>query len=437
MLNKKTQHIILGLLLGSAILIDCICAFTYWNLADIGPYNFNWARLSASHWLQLYQPHHDGSFLVNYPPLIPTLFWPIGKLINHFQLSLTTGSAVRISLSFLAIKFVGMAFQWATALFMYWKAKSKNWGLVFAALMLFSSVLTFNASFWGQLDSALSFFILVSFYYLKQERFRLASFWFALGCLTKLQFIYLIPIFGLTLLLHGKLKTTLQSVGIVIGINILGWLPFVIAMKRIILPFQVIIGGFIQYPKLCLNAFNVWAISLRTQTGTRTTSLIGPFKFGYLNEIIILVIVVGICLTFWWLRCQKQVIPLECIWAVYSGLIFMLTAGQHERYQISMLAFLILWLLTDDRPFNLEHKLVFYGVFSLMISLNQVFAYLSFDYKLDTKPIYLRAMQIGSSLNVLIFVGWLVYMIHYLRLNKTALLKDGEKNAATEKTIRI
>ncbi|WP_164512639.1 glycosyltransferase 87 family protein [Loigolactobacillus iwatensis] len=408
-LKKTHANAIFITMLFSAIIIESVCAAVFWGKLDILTYNFPWAQISAHQWAGMYRPQFAGTYQVNYPPLMPTLLWPVGKLINHFGLSISAGSSLRLATSFLLIKGLGMLFQWLTAGFVYWKSKRPVWGLLLSGLILLNPSIWFNAAFWGQLDSALIFFIVVSFYYLKQERYYLASIWFALGCLTKLQFVYLVPIFGLELLSHVKWQKVLKLVGTIIGINLVGWLPFMINMKTIFLPLKVFGSGTTQYADIVENGFNFWAGALKARIWNKqlrtTDHIVGWLTYGHLNTLILVLIVLALCV-WYWLVAKKRVraIGLEYVGAIYSGLIFFFTMLQHERYQLSMLAFIILLLLTSANKATLTNRdLSWYAVLTLGTFVNQAGFYLAVY--LNMQPLrYVHLIRLGGIINTLIFL---------------------------------
>ncbi|QGG61458.1 DUF2029 domain-containing protein [Loigolactobacillus bifermentans] len=414
-MHQKTIKVVSIYLLISVIIVESLCAATFWGKFDILTYNFPWAKLAASRWLQLYQPHYAGGYLVNYPPLLPTLFWPFGKIINFFNLSLSKGSGYQLASAFLTIKFQAMIFHWLIAAFVYWKSHSKIMGLGLASLILINPALWFNAAFWGQLDTALIFFIVLSFYYLSQRHFYLASFWFGLGCLAKLQFFYLVPLFGLTLLVLAKWRQTIYAVCLVIGVNILGWLPFMIAMRQITLPIKVITSSLNQYPELFANAFNGWAGVLKPQMWYRrlkmTNHIFGRVTFSQFNTVVLILIVGGLCLLFlqYW-RQKRQNLPIALIGAIYSGFIFFFTTGQHERYQMGMLGFVILWVLLQNE-WPLSRSLATYGWFTFIIFINEIFVYLSIYFNTKALTTFNQLLRVGGVINTLMFIIWVGLII--------------------------
>ncbi|MFL2030418.1 glycosyltransferase 87 family protein [Loigolactobacillus zhaoyuanensis] len=401
LMGKRENKFFLLLLISTAI-IECVVAATFLGKWDIEAFNFPWAKVSANDWFGMYRPRMDKIHLVNYPPLVPTLFWPFGKIINHFGLSLTSGSQFDIAVSFLLIKLVSMGFQWLTAIFVYWKSKSKQYGLLLSALILLNPSIWLNAAFWGQLDSALIFFTVVSFYYLQNNRYSLASLWFGLGCLAKLQFMYLVPVFGLYLLWKAPWKKVIQSVVQVIAVNIIGWLPFMINMKQLLLPYNIFSEG-LGRPNVSYNALNFWAGILPADA--KLAAHIFPWlTYSQLNTIILILIIVSLCVLIWCFAHHKiNSFPLAYVGAIYSGLIFMFTMGQHERYQISVLAFLVL-LLVDASP-NTNRPFVWYTYATAVTFVNQGLLYLGAYLAVRTLPIYSQLIQWGGIVNFILFVG--------------------------------
>lgn len=408
-------------LLISVAVIELLCASLFWGQMDLVGYNFKWAQVAASHWGEMYRPRFENGYLVNYPPLIPTLLWPIGKIVNHFGLSLVGQSGLRTAVAYALIKLIPLIFHWLTACFLYWKSTDKANGLTLGIFVLVNPALWFNAAFWGQLDTVLIFMVVISFYYFSKGQYWLASIWFAIGCLAKLQFIYLVPIYGLALLVQLKWRQVISHVAVIAGINLVGWAPFMITMKNVFLPIKIFTSGASQYDNIHANAFNFWSAILKARVWYKqlTTSdhLLGSLTYGQLNQIILFVIVVGLVVAFCWLfRKGTQNVSLALIGMVYSGLIFFFTMGQHERYQMTMLAFALLLLMPNQHGLTKNMRYWWNGVLTVAIFINEAFVYLAIYFHLGLQLSY-QLIRVGGVINTLVFLLMLGLTFRSLKLN--------------------
>ncbi|GAB6092631.1 hypothetical protein [Furfurilactobacillus curtus] len=420
---SRETRVFIVLLICVAV-IELVCAGLFWGKFDLLTYNFPWSQVVVKNWAGMYRPRFQNAYLVNYPPLIPTLLWPFGKLIHHFGVALVGQSPLRTTLAFLLIKLLPLIFHWLTAIFVYWKSSDKLHGLWLSVLILVNPAIWFNAAFWGQMDSVLVFLIVISFYYLQQRQYLVATLWFSVGCLAKLQFIYLVPIFGLVLLTQLPRRLILGYVSLVIGVNIVSWLPFMINMHSVLLPFKVILGGANQYDGIVVNAFNFWSAALKARVWYKqlliTDHILGPVTYNMVGQAILVLIILGLIGLFWGMwRHRLPEIPLSVIGLIYTGAIFFFTMGQHERYQIPMLAFELLWLMSNRESMRLQSiKWAWFAGLTSMIFINEAFLYFAMYVNMNLVLCY-RLIRLGGIINTLVFIGLLASLIcQYRRPNQ-------------------
>ncbi|MFL2029700.1 hypothetical protein [Loigolactobacillus zhaoyuanensis] len=173
-------------------------------------------------------------------------------------------------------------------------------------------------------------------------------------------------------------------------------------MKQLLLPYDIFTEGLGQ-PKISYFTFNFWAGILPAEA-TVTTHIFSWLTYGQLNTIILILIIVSLCILIWCFAHHKiNSFPLAYVGAIYSGLIFMFTMGQHERYQISMLAFII--LLVIDTSSDVNRPFIWYSYATIITFANQGLLYLSVYLAVKTLPVFGQLVQWGGILNLILFVG--------------------------------
>ena len=117
----------------------------------------------------------------------------------------------------------------------------------------FSPTLLFNAAIWGQFDGLLVLLLFLCFYSVSTKRIYWASAFYAIGCLTKLQFCYFIFPFAAIVILFYPLRKIVIATLEGLAIGLLGWLPFMVVSGPS-LPLRIYLGGSGKYPFLNLSA---------------------------------------------------------------------------------------------------------------------------------------------------------------------------------------
>ncbi len=108
-----------------------------------------------------------------------------------------------------------------------------------AAFFLFNPVMMYNSAVWGQVDSILVLFVILSLYLLVTNRFLIASVIFAVSITFKPQMLFMLPVFGTVLFLNARYWKFLLSIPLMI-----------VSMVVVISPFAGTIN-----PVSCLNFF--------------------------------------------------------------------------------------------------------------------------------------------------------------------------------------
>ena len=102
----------------------------------------------------------------NYTPGYLYLLYLLGGVNSLLSLKIE-------SLIFL-IKLVSIGFEFGLVLFIYTKFKSINHNqkIILISLLLFNPAFIFNSTVWGQIDGILTFFLILSVYFLQNKNFQ-------------------------------------------------------------------------------------------------------------------------------------------------------------------------------------------------------------------------------------------------------------------------
>lgn len=141
------------------------------------------------------------------------------------------------------------------------KAKKRKEIALFGALMfLLNPAVWYNSSVWGQYDSVINFFALLSFYLLLNKKLNWSVLAFALSLYTKASLAIFLPIYAVVAFKKYSLKEILKSVGI--SAVVIGLLTFPFSKGE---PFSWLYNLYTkkvfvqQLHVITANAFNVWA----------------------------------------------------------------------------------------------------------------------------------------------------------------------------------
>lgn len=233
-----------------------------------------------------------------------------------------------------------------------------------AGLIWFNLGLIFNSAIWGQIDAVLTLFMLISVYFLKQQKIILAALFLSLSLLIKPQAIILIPAFGLYLLDHRDVKTFLKLiVPCVLSIFLLSF-PFFgwNSLTRLFFLIQKTAAG---YPVNSLFAYNFWGIF---GFWINDDALFGPLDYKSWSLVL--------CAIFFslvsWAK-YHQKLGLYSITALSCLAFYFLPTRVHERYLYPALVFLVFAFIEVRHKSLLLYQLVLSVLYFL--SLYYVYVY--------------------------------------------------------------
>lgn len=248
------------------------------------------------------------------------------------------------------------------------KITSQKIAFLAAIFIIFNPALIFNSAVWGQIDSLLALFLLLSIYFLDIKKLIIASCLWGLAFLIKPQAMALAPVFGLynkSFSINKFLKLIIPALLIILSLS----LPFF--NNNFLGIFQLFSKMVGDYSYNSLNAYNLWGvigfwISDKVIWNDLTLNIWGYLLTGGYWLIIVY---------FFF----KKKLSLYSLVALATLSFFFLPTRVHERYLYPAIPFLVLtaaslksrllWMLTGCLSLihflNLYYVYVYYNEFYL------------------------------------------------------------------------
>lgn len=332
--KEKFNWTNLLLVLGAAFIVKLIIAAAYeghgvdmncfsaWSdmIFNDGPWGF----------------YHSDAF-TDYPPGYMALLWIVGALRRAFSLDAATGAG-RI-----VIKLFPMLFDLGAGVLLYKIAKKKfseGSSLLLAATYVLNPIIVLDSSAWGQVDSAVTFFVLLVGYFCMEEKRIPAYFAFVAGVLIKPQMVMFAPILIWTIVQQVFLKdfNTRKVIR-----DLIGGLSAIAAMVIFTLPFGIdkvfvqYVNTLGSYPYCTINAYNFWAL-LGQNWRPQTSTFLG-IQASTWGTLAILVSVALSGFIYFKLKEDKSRYFLSM--AVLIGNMFLFSVRMHERYLFPIIILLL------------------------------------------------------------------------------------------------
>lgn len=412
-LSKKKQthaYITTVLILGFAVRV--VCAIMYrGHETDMGCF---------SGWSDTIFRHGLGNFYVSegfhdYPPGYVYIMYVLGAIKNTLNLAGKWEWLVLKMPSILADLGIGYIIYHASR-----NARGNNNAGMLATFFVLNPVIILNSSLWGQVDSVLAIFALLSVYFTAQKKFGWSFAMFAAAFLIKPQAAFFAPVLIFAIIEEVFLGEKFNGTRLV---EIVGKaICAVIGMLVLFMPFgdtplngiEIIVNQYIdtmaQYNYLTVNAFNVYAVF-----GGNWAELSGFMSvFGYA---MILAVVAFAGFVFFKSKnpAKHYIVSAIIVFGVY-----MLSVKMHERYAFPAIIMLIMVLAITPTTKNF----MAYTLFSMAQFFN--IAWILFVYETDPSKYFRSATVVFASiLNVALFI-WM--MVSYYKDTETEAEKKPVKN---------
>lgn len=406
--NNKALVILLMLGISVRLVLSQLPGFKF----DVDSW-FVWA-IKLNHFN--FSAFYKGEFFSDYTPGYLYILALLGFLKNLFDMPQ--------NLFYFILKIPPIIFELLIALVVYKqvaKFSTKKVALIALSLVIFNPALIFNSSIWGQIDSVLTFFMLITVIALTNKKLVLSSIFFGLAILIKPQALALSPLFIIFLLNKFKIANFIKLL-----------LPFFLIMFALSLPFfshdtLIDLAKHIQntaneYPYTSINAYNFWGIF-----GFWSTD---QDLFQYLTFQKIGLMLYGLA---WFLTAIiyfKKKISFLTLASLATLYFYFLPTRVHERYLYPAMVFLVLTAI------HLKSKKLFLTIIALTFihSLNLYYVYVYYN------EVYLKLPKI-------LYNPWLYNLVSnnaetlsllstYLFLTITTIIfTENEQNSPRNKKI--
>ena len=320
----------------------------------------NWASTAANGIAQFYSNARSA----DYPPLYIYVLALIGKIA-----SMPTFSGYFI----LLLKIPAIIADIVTAYFIYKLGKkylSSIISILIAAFYIFNPAIFIDSTFWGQVDSIFTLFIVFAVFLLSEKKIAFATTMFVVAVLMKPQGIIFLPILFFELIRERSLKVFINATisGIVTALVII--IPFSLNEQSPLWIFKLYLKTISEYPYASVNGFNFFSlIGANFKNNTDTLFIFNYHTWG-------MIFIVATTLISWviYIKGNNRKFVSAIALLQIAG-VFTFSVGMHERYlfpavALSILAFIY---LKDKRLFILAigfSVTSYINIFSVLFSLN-------------------------------------------------------------------
>lgn len=430
--QERHQQIFLFLsLFGLAFLLRVMVGMAYINTYDTYWYR-GWAVALPQNGLFSIYSVAD-SISLDYPPLYLIPLYLVGLVYD----GITTSANVYTQM--LVLKFFPILFDMLCGIFIYrvcTKDFGEKVGLIGAVAWLLNPSMFFNSTLWGQTDSVMAFFLLISFWYLSKGRTNLACLLFAVAGMTKYQSLLFTPVFLLEFYYVVKfdLKRFLTGLGTAVATIIVVFLPFMIGSGDPLLFFHVYLSGADTYTYCSLYAFNLYGMmGLDWSTGLHdTNAIIGGMTYQMFGYMMLAVALIALIVMY--VRGRQRSAWVGGLF--FMNCVFMLTTRMHERYQVIVLPFaLMAYLVTRQLRFGISFLLL-----TIMTGLNQFMVLLFHVYGNQITPWedhFSTVIIVMSAMNVLLFLAVSYFCAAYFLAPREKHKTGGELSEASPQEPQI
>jgi Gpi18-like mannosyltransferase len=244
-----------------------------------------------------------------------------------------------------------------------------------------------TTAFWGQTDSILTLFLILSIIALNRNQSRMSWVWFSVALLMKFQAIVLLPMLGILSLRRFGIRSTvlgILTVGIIFGIVLA---PFVISsgLGNTLRPFT---GATDRYPVVTVNAFNLWYVVIPplwnllptypSLIPLDTNVLLANLSIRQISLLLFASYVLVIVMMMWRQHSTKR----EFLWAtaLFMGF-FMIPTQMHERYLYPAVVFSIIAIAQEKRVWPIALILALTYTVNIVISATVDYYWFGLDLK--------------------------------------------------------
>lgn len=373
-------------------------------MGDMVSFNGPWAQ--AIQRFGLFQVYAT-SPQTNYPPIFLIILWITSSLYTPFRAAAITRQFTVLT------KIFSTAAELALIVIIYrWLPRTGylKW-LITLILALYPGLIATTA-FWGQTDSILTLFLVLTIVSLNRDRLRMSWVWYALAFLMKFQAIVLLPMLGILSLRRYGIRSTIVGILIAVAICVGVYAPFVVGsgFDSAMRPYNNAVD---LYPVLTANAFNLWYLVtpsiwsvLPAQLNVipyDTTLVLGILTLKQVGLILFGGYVLLVVVIMWRNYSARR----EFVWATALYLAFFTLPTQiHERYLYPAAVLSVAAIAQDRRVWPVALGLLVSYTFNIVVVPYVHFYWFGIDLKSLLGGIGLAA----ASINVVCLL-WLMWVV--------------------------
>lgn len=290
--------------------------------------------------------------------------------------------------------------------YLIYKITSKKWASI---VWLINPVIWYNSTIWGQYDSVINFFALLSFYFIYRKKLLFAILAFCLSIYIKASLLIFAPIFLITALLKNfKLKDWIVSCILTLLAIVLVTLPFSHGNPIVWLYGLYVKKVFVQQLHvITANAFNLWSGVAGIHERPDSLPFLG-FTYQIWGTVLFLLSYIPVLINLFKNKTEKNIIWSLALVAFAS---FTLMTNMHERYIYPLFPYLtILFALSTGYikvwQYTLISAIALLGMYNFWFvpKISLIIDFLSFGDRFMPR--------------VLGFVMFLLFLIVYKRYNQ-------------------
>jgi uncharacterized protein (TIGR03663 family) len=235
-------------------------------------------------------------------------------------------------------KFTPTMFDIASCIVIFLALKKKGFRTAYTAMLLyaFNPGTIFNLSWWGQIDSVYTFFMLLSVFFIVRKRPELSFIFYAVSVLTKLQGIVIGPVLLFVGLRDHGLRRVFRSGLVALLVVFMILLPNIATGSGLAVVKKAYIGAVDEYQQTTLNAYNIWWLASSNEG--RASFVNAPVDSEYLLPFLqyrfigLLLLASAVVLVFFYLHKRRDdfSVYFASFFLVFSS--YFLATRVHERY---------------------------------------------------------------------------------------------------------
>ena len=403
--DTKSILIIIGL---TAFISRVIVALLSNNVMDISWY-LGWARGLQEGLTTGYLSMSD----LDYPPLFLPILYIIARIDSLLQL--TDGRTMFL------IRCVTIVVDVLTCLLIYrvviMKCSSEKYAFIAAILYALNPAVLLNTSWWGQTDGQIMFFVVLVCWLIENKHYKWGAVVTALAVLTKIQGLFILPIFGLELLRTKNLKTIALSSLAFLAVFVAGLAPYARHTNLFNMIERIYFNAAGMRPIASLWAFNFHALLGGANRPDHYTP-VGSLSFFIIG--ITLTALIFTVFTIYYLTRKRTNIWLGMTFVFYT--IFMFMPRMHERYMIYIIPLILITAFTihietETKWVQIVLKSLF-GITTVVIFINHAILMwgvqnqLTREYWINNFEHFVRICSVFS------FITYVIFFIIYYCVSK-------------------